>query len=336
MMEKILLLVLVSSEIFLLSSCLLIRQYHFVNQPLNWTEAQTYCRQKYTDLAPIENSKEMDKLINTISSAGYSYHIWIGLYNEMNCRWSDGFIGSFTGNNYNYNYWTSQDTSNARSDQLCMGVYWNQQNYQYHYWFDSSCGSLYPFVCNNGSQQNPEYVFVNEIMNWSSAQRYCRQNFTDLVTVRNDTDWQKIYSVVPINQNLWIGLYRNSNISWSDGSNFSFYPKTLYFYIQPCVISATCGFQYGQDRNFWHFHPCEARFPFICYGSKVPIQKRVVKLRLKTENSEDLNDAAVKVKLLEELQKKLEENGVNGVKVKWKQQTDGKVFNKEEKKKTEL
>uniref|UniRef100_H2M376 C-type lectin domain-containing protein n=1 Tax=Oryzias latipes TaxID=8090 RepID=H2M376_ORYLA len=107
-----------STEIFLLSSCLLIRQYHFVNQPLNWTEAQTYCRQKYTDLAPIENSKEMDKLINTISSAGYSYHIWIGLYNEMNCRWSDGFIGSFTGNNYNYNYWTSQDTSNARSDQL--------------------------------------------------------------------------------------------------------------------------------------------------------------------------------------------------------------------------
>uniref|UniRef100_A0A3P9JIA3 C-type lectin domain-containing protein n=1 Tax=Oryzias latipes TaxID=8090 RepID=A0A3P9JIA3_ORYLA len=70
-------------------------------------------------------------------------------------------------------------------------------------------------------EQNPEFIFVNEIMNWSSAQRHCRQNFTDLASVRNDTDWQTIYGLVPINQNLWIGVYRDSNISWSDGSNFS-------------------------------------------------------------------------------------------------------------------
>uniref|UniRef100_A0A3B3IHK7 C-type lectin domain-containing protein n=1 Tax=Oryzias latipes TaxID=8090 RepID=A0A3B3IHK7_ORYLA len=97
--------------------------YHVVNQPLNWTEAQTYCRQKHTDLATIENSKEMDQLMNTISSFGYSYNFWIGLYNEISWRWSDGFIGSFTGNNYNYYYWTSQDTSHSRSDQLCMVPY---------------------------------------------------------------------------------------------------------------------------------------------------------------------------------------------------------------------
>uniref|UniRef100_A0A8C7X0W9 C-type lectin domain-containing protein n=1 Tax=Oryzias sinensis TaxID=183150 RepID=A0A8C7X0W9_9TELE len=70
-----------------------------------------------------------------------------------------------------------------------------------------------------GTQQNPEYVFVNERMNWSSAQRHCGHNFTDLATVRNDTDWQKIYSVVPTYQNTWMGLYRNSNIFWSDGTD---------------------------------------------------------------------------------------------------------------------
>uniref|UniRef100_A0A3P9JIB6 C-type lectin domain-containing protein n=1 Tax=Oryzias latipes TaxID=8090 RepID=A0A3P9JIB6_ORYLA len=126
----------------------------------------------------------------------------------------------------------------------------------------------YLSLSHTGTLQNPEYVFVNEMMNWSSAQRHCRQNFTDLATVRNDTDWQKFYSEMPINQNLWIGLYRNSNISWSDGSNFSFYPKTLNFYNQPGVISARCGYQYGQNRNDWYFYPCENKYPFICHGAK--------------------------------------------------------------------
>uniref|UniRef100_A0A8C7YZS9 C-type lectin domain-containing protein n=1 Tax=Oryzias sinensis TaxID=183150 RepID=A0A8C7YZS9_9TELE len=102
------------TEIFILSSSLLIRQYHIVNQPLNWTEAQTYCRKKYTDLATIENSEEMNQLINTISSFGYSNNFWIGLYNEINWRWSEGFNGSFTGNSY----WTTQDSSHSRSDQI--------------------------------------------------------------------------------------------------------------------------------------------------------------------------------------------------------------------------
>uniref|UniRef100_A0A8C7WVT0 C-type lectin domain-containing protein n=1 Tax=Oryzias sinensis TaxID=183150 RepID=A0A8C7WVT0_9TELE len=105
-------------------------------------------------------------------------------------------------------------------------------------------------------------------MNWSSAQRYCRQNFKDLATVRNDTDWQKIYSVVPVNQNLWIGLYRDSNISWSDGSNFSFYQKPINVFFQLGVISARCGCQYWQYRNEWRFYPCENKLPFICYGPK--------------------------------------------------------------------
>uniref|UniRef100_A0A8C8DRA0 C-type lectin domain-containing protein n=1 Tax=Oryzias sinensis TaxID=183150 RepID=A0A8C8DRA0_9TELE len=145
MMEKILLLVLVSSDIFILSSCLLIRQYHIVNQPLNWTEAQTYCREKYTDLATVENSEEMDQLINTTSSVGSSSDFWIGLYNEINWRWSDGFNGSFTGNRYNDK--TSQDSSNARGGQICIVVYSHSDHY---HWSDSNCSSSFPFVCNNG------------------------------------------------------------------------------------------------------------------------------------------------------------------------------------------
>uniref|UniRef100_A0A3B3C3Y4 C-type lectin domain-containing protein n=1 Tax=Oryzias melastigma TaxID=30732 RepID=A0A3B3C3Y4_ORYME len=130
-------------HIFILSSCLLTRQYHYVGQSLNWTEAQTYCRQKYTDLATIETSEEMDKVMNIVSSAGYSSYFWTGLYSSINWRWSDGFKGSYYSSfNYNYNYWSSEDSFNSRGDQICMIVYWHSQH---HHWSDSSCSSLFPF-----------------------------------------------------------------------------------------------------------------------------------------------------------------------------------------------
>uniref|UniRef100_A0A3P9MCT1 C-type lectin domain-containing protein n=1 Tax=Oryzias latipes TaxID=8090 RepID=A0A3P9MCT1_ORYLA len=118
------------------------------------------------------------------------------------------------------------------------------------------------------TQQNPQYVFVNEIMNWSSPQRSGKQNFKDLATARTSTDWQTLSSVMPSYQNLWIGVYRDSNISWSDGSNLSFYPTTVNFYIQPGVISARCGYQKWQTRNAWYFYPCGNRLPFICHSPK--------------------------------------------------------------------
>ncbi|XP_024143228.2 macrophage mannose receptor 1 [Oryzias melastigma] len=269
----------------------------------------------------------MDQLMETVSSAGYKSGFWIGLYIEINWRWSDGFSGSFTGNSYE----TSVNPSNCLSDQICMIVYWHSEH---HHWSDSNCSSVFPFVCYNGTQQNPDYVFVNERMNWSSAQRYCRHNFTDLATLRNETDWTKLYSVTPIEQNVWIGLYIDTNISWSDGSNFSFSQKPTSSSLQPGVTTARCGYQYRPNTNDWYLYPCEYRYPFVCCG--LPKVSRRVKLRLKVENSDLLSDAAVKEKLLEKLQEKLEENGVSGVKLKWKQTTDGKVFNREKKKKTEL
>lgn len=44
------------------------RQYYFVDTPLNWTDAQSFCRQFYTDLATVENTADVSAVISTTSN----------------------------------------------------------------------------------------------------------------------------------------------------------------------------------------------------------------------------------------------------------------------------
>ncbi|XP_030018745.1 L-selectin-like [Sphaeramia orbicularis] len=79
-------------SVWSISTCLL-HQYHYVHELKTWTEAQSYCRRHYTDLATIENSFKMDQLINAVSGESVS-EVWIGLFSEVDWRWSDGYTGT--------------------------------------------------------------------------------------------------------------------------------------------------------------------------------------------------------------------------------------------------
>ncbi|XP_061578694.1 lymphocyte antigen 75-like [Cololabis saira] len=321
MMEKILLRLLFLSEWFILSTCL-VRHYHFVDQSLTWTEAQTYCRQTYTDLATIENSEELNQFMNTLSYAG---QFWIGLYNKINWRWSDGFNGTGA----DYRNWYSTEPDMSSSWQFCVMIIEDLG------WVDHFCSTSYPFICYRGTQKNPEYVLVNESMSWSNAQSYCRENFVDLATVRNDAENQGIISL-GLSDWTWIGLFRDPDFYWSDGSSFLFINEEDV--ASPInSLKVICGVASGKSGK-WKFLPCETKLPFVCYS--YPIMKQVVKLeteRLEVEDSVDLKDPVVKADLLKQLQDRLEEDGVDGVTLKWREQPDGEVFHKEEKrKKSEL
>ncbi|KAM4537027.1 secretory phospholipase A2 receptor-like [Odontesthes bonariensis] len=243
-------------EWLVLCSCVL-RQYHFVNQPLTWTEAQTYCRQTHTDLATIENSEELKQLINTVSSAGHYSNVWLGLYSKIDWRWSDGFTGS--GAQYR-NWYTSFNEPNFKSaNQFCVVTK------DYGMWIDYDCMTSYPFICYKGTQLDPVFIFVNERMNWTSAQRYCRENHVDLATVRNSTENQIVSSVLPSAASTWIGLFRDPNFYWSDRSRFLFseWDDALNLIQSMTVI---CGVTSVDKSGRWRFLSCESRLPFVCYS----------------------------------------------------------------------
>ncbi|XP_068569917.1 secretory phospholipase A2 receptor-like [Cebidichthys violaceus] len=276
-----------------ISMCLL-HQYHYVAEPKTWTEAQLHCRETYKDLATIENIEEVNQLVNTVSSLGYNDDVWIGLFSVIDWRWSNGSSGSGS----EYRKWENQADNEpdfASYNQFCVNIGDTGR------WWDDNCKLLYPFICYNGQQLDPEFVFVNQRMDWFSAQRYCRENFIDLATVRNDTENQKIQSLLPGGDWAWIGLFRDPHIYWSDGSGYTF------SYLTPgsnTIGSMTrlCSYADLRISGKWRLWSCETRLPFVCYSVppvKTPVMRQVVRLRIKPEDhSLDLNDFAVKADIL--------------------------------------
>ena len=123
---------------FILPSCPL-HQYHFVNQNLTWHEAQAYCRERYTDLATIESMTEVNELIDTVSSSGYNSEVWIGLYTEINWKWSDGFTGS----GGDYRKW------GLSIPYFYIGFFCVTHSTK-GYWYSLDCTKPLQFICYNG------------------------------------------------------------------------------------------------------------------------------------------------------------------------------------------
>ncbi|XP_054604544.2 macrophage mannose receptor 1 [Nothobranchius furzeri] len=234
-------------------------QYHFVNTPRTWTEARAFCRANYTDLATITNIDDVAAVVNTTSS--YTGKAWIGLYDDMVKGWkwslSDSSFygeGETTYRNwywyYNYQYYNDRQ-------QHCAYMY----NYYYNgQWSEMLCTSYLPFVCYNGHiNGRPSFVFRTESLTWTEAQTFCRENYVDLASVRNQTENEIIRNLIGYT-NAWIGLYREK--LWSDGSNSQFQNWANY---EPNGYGPKCIASSYYDSGKWSDEECTDSLPFICY-----------------------------------------------------------------------
>ncbi|KAM6924443.1 L-selectin-like [Xenentodon cancila] len=162
-------------------------------------------------------------------------------------------------------------------------------------------------------------------MSWTDAQRYCREHYTDLASVRNMTENQKIEALMPAGEHVWIGLFRDS-WKWSNGRKLS-----LEYWNEHEPNNSNkkdrCGVAVMKNSGKWEDGMCDMKRGFVCYRD---VPKQVVRLKLRKPSSLDLDDPVVLEHMLNQLKQKLKEQGVNGdVKVSWRKQSDGNVFYKE-------
>ncbi|XP_062372261.1 C-type mannose receptor 2-like [Sardina pilchardus] len=238
------------------------RQFHVVKEEKNWTEAQQYCREEFTDLATIDDMTENEKVNSLIRDAGAG-STWIGL-KRGDWQWSLANRYFYRENEAEFRNWALNQPN--ENNEECVALM--RENGQWH---DFNCGKSFPFICYDGGSSTHPYVLVTEEKNWADAQRYCREQHTDLASVRNQTENDQIEAVSGDrrahselhNQN-WIGLFRDAWSEWSDGSSSSFrYWNTR----EPDNRGVACTQIISSGQ--WIDEECDHTGHFICYEDKL-------------------------------------------------------------------
>uniref|UniRef100_A0A668AQT6 C-type lectin domain-containing protein n=1 Tax=Myripristis murdjan TaxID=586833 RepID=A0A668AQT6_9TELE len=109
------------------------------------------------------------------------------------------------------------------------------------------------------AQGQSRFILVKESKTWTEAQSHCRQHYTDLASVRNQSENEKIFSLVSDHRwAVWIGLFRD-DWKWSDGSAMSFTNwNTDGINTHNCVAT---------KRGKWKMSRCSDRKYFVCYSA---------------------------------------------------------------------
>uniref|UniRef100_A0A3Q3AM03 C-type lectin domain-containing protein n=1 Tax=Kryptolebias marmoratus TaxID=37003 RepID=A0A3Q3AM03_KRYMA len=105
-------------------------KFIYINSTMNWTEAQSYCREHHTDLATVRNEAENKKIRQLVPQ---KQRIWFGLFRDS-WQWVDGSPNSFS-------YWVENEPN--RQKQSCAAAFFNNSGK----WVDWSCTTRTRFIC---------------------------------------------------------------------------------------------------------------------------------------------------------------------------------------------
>ncbi len=133
---------------------------------------------------------------------------------------------------------------------------------------------IYLFIClfvtENGVNR---FVFISNSKTWKDAQSYCRQYYTDLVIIQNQTENNQLRVLINPYTNAWIGLFRDV-WKWSDETNVStssFTRLPLQSWLHsPCGVSDPGGIM--------SYQVCSNVLPFLCMHRKFHLWSLATKL----------------------------------------------------------
>ncbi|KAI5629825.1 hypothetical protein C0J50_7876, partial [Silurus asotus] len=166
-----------------------IREYIYVSQKMNWTTAQTYCRQHYDDFASITTEEESQR---AEMIAGPNVTHWIGLNrtapNVNIWQWS-------AGEEFSYTNWFPGEPNDCNGKESCTATFQNC-------WNDMDCKTYFPFMCQR------RFILVEEKKTWDEALQHCRNHNSNLTVMRFETlaDPLKIKTEQAQTASMWTGL----------------------------------------------------------------------------------------------------------------------------------
>ncbi|KAL3999744.1 proline-serine-threonine phosphatase interacting protein 1 [Sarotherodon galilaeus] len=238
--------------LLLLSLSASFSKYVYIDQRMDWLEAQKYCQQHYTDLAPVSNERDNNKLQQLASNVNDL--IWIGLVRNSSDRtewlWSGGGAPTMY-------FWQKNEPNDHyhQEDYGCM---------RESKWYDASLRFKKTFFCYSAA-------VVTEKKTWEEALEYCREHHEDLASVASETEMlliQKELRKHNTTEHIWIGLrFLAGDWLLMDGQEMDYEawgeegkPSCPHVKMRCGASQVTVG-----GKGTWKAHDCEERLHFICY-----------------------------------------------------------------------
>uniref|UniRef100_A0A3P8UGE1 C-type lectin domain-containing protein n=1 Tax=Amphiprion percula TaxID=161767 RepID=A0A3P8UGE1_AMPPE len=193
---------------------------------MTWSDAQSYCRERYTDLVTINSMEDMVRLRDQLGGKDDD-QFWIGLYGDLD-NWK----------------WSLEKEGNEEGQA------------EYSVWYPGQ-PNMYTDVL---KFSETKYIYVSTPMNWTNAQRYCRERYTDLASMRSESERNKMKTLVKTSA--WIGLYRVA-WKWSDGQIMDVTSFQKWSTGQPKKIKHYC---VTTTHGGWNAQPCSDKYAFVCRG----------------------------------------------------------------------
>uniref|UniRef100_A0A8C5GCV9 Macrophage mannose receptor 1-like n=1 Tax=Gouania willdenowi TaxID=441366 RepID=A0A8C5GCV9_GOUWI len=251
--------------------------YYQINSQsaLNWSQAQTSCKQQMASLVSITDPNEQAYITALLGSG--KKKLWLGLVMDPEHGWQWTNAKPFR-----YLRW---DTGNPLPNpgHNCAVLDSSGQ----YLWQSSTCSKKMGYICyKDGTPPTPPIYFEQgfcaspwipynghcfhlhrTLQTWSDAQRECRKEGGDLVSIRNVEDHSFVISQLGYasTDELWIGLNDRKTeglFEWSDHSAVTF---TSWQYGAPAVSTDTedCVLITGENGN-WADRTCDEKHGFIC------------------------------------------------------------------------
>uniref|UniRef100_A0A3B5AZ46 Macrophage mannose receptor 1-like n=1 Tax=Stegastes partitus TaxID=144197 RepID=A0A3B5AZ46_9TELE len=242
---------------------------------LTWPQAEVSCKQQGSSLLSINDPHEQAYITALLGKGGNT--LWIGLILDPDHGWK-----WINGRPYRYMKWDSGHPLPDPGHHCAVA----EPAVQYT-WQSSPCSKKLGYICySKGAEEIPTQAvgtgFCSEPWvpynghcfhldrtkkTWSDAQKQCRDEGGNLVSIRNVEDQSFVISQLGFasTDELWIGLNDRKTeglFDWTDHSAVSF---TSWEYGKPEVSSdiKDCVLIRGENGN-WADRVCEEKQGFIC------------------------------------------------------------------------